>query len=48
MTKLELVTWIRFFAWLLIGLVIYFLYGYSHSNLHKREEGEPVGGRGAA
>ena len=35
MTKLEAVTWIRFFAWLLIGLVIYFLYGRTHSRLQR-------------
>jgi len=35
MTKLELVTWIRFFAWLLIGLVIYFVYGRTHSRLQR-------------
>jgi APA family basic amino acid/polyamine antiporter len=38
MTKLELVTWIRFFAWLLIGLVIYFVYGRTHSRLQPGEE----------
>ena len=44
MTELGIVNWIRFGLWLAAGLVIYFLYGYRHSNLHKREEGEPVGG----
>jgi len=42
MTELGITNWIRFGFWLLIGLVLYFLYGYRHSNLHKREEGEPV------
>jgi basic amino acid/polyamine antiporter, APA family len=27
--------WERFGVWLLIGLVIYFLYGYRNSRLHK-------------
>jgi len=44
MTELGITNWIRFGLWLAAGLVIYFLYGYRHSNLHKREEGEPVGG----
>ena len=26
-------SWMRFFGWLLLGLVIYFLYGYRHSRL---------------
>ncbi|MBC7933125.1 MAG: amino acid permease, partial [Rubrivivax sp.] len=43
MTELGLTNWIRFLIWLAVGLLLYFLYGYRHSNLHKREEGEPVG-----
>jgi basic amino acid/polyamine antiporter, APA family len=35
MTKLEAVTWLRFFVWLAIGLVIYFLYGRTHSRLQR-------------
>jgi basic amino acid/polyamine antiporter, APA family len=35
MTKLEAVTWLRFFAWLAIGLVIYFAYGRTHSRLQR-------------
>lgn len=30
--------WMRFLIWLAIGLVIYFLYSYSHSKLHKKKE----------
>ncbi|MBK8792082.1 MAG: amino acid permease [Holophaga sp.] len=31
-------TWIRFFVWLAIGLVIFFLYGYRNSVLHDKKE----------
>jgi APA family basic amino acid/polyamine antiporter len=30
-------TWIRLVIWMIIGLVIYFAYGYSHSNLRATE-----------
>jgi len=33
MLSLPLETWGRFFVWLAIGLLIYFLYGVSHSKL---------------
>ena len=33
MLSLPIETWIRFFVWLIIGLIIYFLYGARHSNL---------------
>jgi APA family basic amino acid/polyamine antiporter len=36
MFELPLVTWLRFVIWLAIGLVFYFLYGYSHSRLRQR------------
>ncbi len=35
MCELELSNWIGFGIWLVIGLVIYFLYGYRHSKLAK-------------
>jgi APA family basic amino acid/polyamine antiporter len=35
MLSLPVLTWIRFFVWLAIGLVIYFLYGASHSKLRR-------------
>ncbi|MGC7873173.1 amino acid permease [Desulfosporosinus sp. SYSU MS00001] len=35
MFKLPGATWIRFLVWLFIGLLIYFFYGYRHSNLNK-------------
>jgi APA family basic amino acid/polyamine antiporter len=42
MFQLPLVTWLRFLAWLAIGLVIYIAYGYRHSRL--RGGGAPSGG----
>ncbi len=35
MSALPIVTWIRFVIWLLIGIVIYFVYGRHHSILQK-------------
>jgi basic amino acid/polyamine antiporter, APA family len=35
MKYLERATWIRFGAWLVIGLVVYFLYGRTHSRLRR-------------
>ncbi|MGZ3874543.1 MAG: amino acid permease [Mucilaginibacter sp.] len=35
MTELGYTNWIRFLVWLVIGLVIYFTYGYKHSVLGK-------------
>jgi APA family basic amino acid/polyamine antiporter len=29
-------SWMRFFAWLAVGLVVYFFYGYTHSTLRKQ------------
>ncbi|CAF0949667.1 unnamed protein product, partial [Brachionus calyciflorus] len=36
MTTLSLATWLRFFIWFVIGLVVYFIYGASHSKENKR------------
>jgi len=35
MTELGYTNWLRFLIWLVIGLVIYFSYGYKHSRLGK-------------
>jgi APA family basic amino acid/polyamine antiporter len=32
------VTWIRFGLWLVVGIIIYFFYGYHHSHLHRTEK----------
>jgi APA family basic amino acid/polyamine antiporter len=40
MLSLPVLTWIRFFVWLIIGLVIYFCYSVRHSRLrHGMDEG---------
>jgi APA family basic amino acid/polyamine antiporter len=39
MTRLEAVTWLRFGVWLVVGLVLYFAYGRTHSRL---QLGEPA------
>ncbi len=36
MTELGITNWLRFGIWLLVGLVIYFLYGMKHSNLNRQ------------
>lgn len=35
MTGLPGITWVRFFIWLVVGLVIFFTYSFKHSLLHK-------------
>jgi amino acid transporter len=37
MTELGIINWMRFGLWLLIGLIVYFAYGYWNSKLHQRE-----------
>src|SRR3954470_5694976 len=41
MTRLEAATWWRFGIWLVIGLVIYFAYGRTHSALRRGEVANP-------
>jgi basic amino acid/polyamine antiporter, APA family len=38
MFSLPVENWYRLLAWMAIGFVIYFLYGYQHSELRKRDE----------
>jgi APA family basic amino acid/polyamine antiporter len=40
MLQLPWLTWVRFGLWLLLGLVIYFLYGMRNSRIGKRARGE--------
>jgi basic amino acid/polyamine antiporter, APA family len=37
MTELGWTNWFRFGIWMLVGLVVYFIYGYKHSNLNKEQ-----------
>ena len=41
MLSLPVLTWMRFFVWLAIGLVIYFCYGMFHSRLRNSQGDEP-------
>jgi APA family basic amino acid/polyamine antiporter len=45
MADLPLTTWIRFVVWLVVGIAIYLLYGYSHSKL-RRDDGALRGPEG--
>ncbi len=42
MATLPLDTWIRLVVWMVIGLVIYFLYGVHHSVLGAVKPAQPV------
>lgn len=41
-TYLTSTTWLRFAVWLMIGLVIYGLYGYRHSHLNTTSSRKPT------
>jgi len=34
MTELGITNWTRFGLWLIVGLVLYFMYGFGHSKLN--------------
>jgi APA family basic amino acid/polyamine antiporter len=36
MLNLTILTWLRFFVWMVIGVVVYFAYGRRHALLGKR------------
>ncbi len=48
MISLPLETWVRFFAWLAIGLVIYFTFGKRRSTLRDEPALTPSGSAPAA
>lgn len=39
MLNLSVETWLRFLAWMVLGFVVYFVYGRSHSRLGRRQAG---------
>jgi len=41
MLNLPAATWIRFIVWMAVGLVVYFLYGRSHSRVRPGGEHTP-------
>ena len=41
MSELGITNWIRFAIWLIVGLAVYFLYGYKNSKLNNRKEAAP-------
>jgi len=48
MASLPDVTWIRFFVWLVIGLIIYFIYGRFHSRVSASANGAAQAGGSSA
>ena len=47
MFSLPVENWYRLIVWMAIGFVIYFTYGYKHSELRKQDEAARRGGRRA-
>jgi basic amino acid/polyamine antiporter, APA family len=46
MLNLGSLTWWRFLVWMVLGFVVYFLYGYRHSRLaRERAPDQPAAGR---
>lgn len=43
MANLTVETWLRFLAWLLLGLLVYAVYGYRHSRLRRADADVPAG-----
>ena len=43
MSNLSLETWLRFLVWLLLGLVVYAVYGYRHSRLRREDTAAAAG-----
>jgi APA family basic amino acid/polyamine antiporter len=44
MLNLGSLTWWRFLVWMVLGLIVYFFYGYRHSRLATGER-QPAGRR---
>ena len=45
MVYLPPASWWRFIGWLVLGMAVYFAYGYSHSVRRAGEAGRPATGR---